>query len=218
MSALQALQQDPGVLALNAMEATIDMSNEEQLCEYVVHGLSIGTQFGDQSEDIRLLTEVINAIANGIKDNNLRERGFSFDASSTPCGICGISGHTFANCELIKDKGKVTKAFTKLVMALKKLLRLVNQNLGTSSSLASQGLSMINALDNSPVPSRNDNMMLHLANSVVHLNSVMSSRSRSHAADDDSASTNDENVNDSINAVQQYSSSGRRSDFRFGQL
>ena len=78
---------------------------------------------------------------------------------------------------------------------------------------------MINALDNSPAPSRNDNMMLHLANSIVHLNSVVqSSRLHLHAADDDSASTNGENVNDSINAAQQYSSSGRRSDFRFSQL
>ena len=185
-----------------------------------MHGLTIGSEYGDRSEDVRLLTEVINAVANGIKDNNLRERGYSFDASSTPCGICGISGHSFADCELLKDKGKVTEAFTKLVMALKKLLRLVNRNLGTPSSLASQGLSMINALDNSSAsaPSPRDDMMLHLANSVAHLNSVVSSRSRSHTADHDSASTTDENVTESINAVQQYSSSGRRSDFRFGQL
>ena len=122
MSAFQALRQDPGVLALNAMEATIDMSDEEQLCDYVVHGITIRTEFGDQSEDVRLLTRVINAVTNGIKDNNLRERGFTFDAFSTPCGICGIPGHTFANCELLKDKGKVTEAFTKLVMALKKFL------------------------------------------------------------------------------------------------
>ena len=94
-------------------------------------------------------------------------------------------------------------------MALKKLLRLVNQNLGTESSLALQGLSIINALDNKnlkpPTSSRNDNIMLHLANSDVHLHSVVqSSHLPSHAAGngDDSTSTNPENVNESISAVQ----------------
>ena len=147
MSALSALERDPPeVLALNAMEAYIDLSNPHQLGDYVLHSLDIKTQFGNRDEDIRRLTAVIRAVANMIRNNNLR--GFSFDPSFTLCGICGRPGHTFANYKLLKDKGKVIDAFTKLVMALKKLIRLADRNLGTASSLALQGLSIINALHN----------------------------------------------------------------------
>lgn len=72
MSDLSALEQDPGVLALNAMEANIDLFNPHQLSDYVLHGLDIRTQFGDRDEDFRRLTAVIHAVANGIRNNNLR--------------------------------------------------------------------------------------------------------------------------------------------------
>ena len=225
MNALEALEQDSGVVALSAMEARINMSDATQLSEYVLHGLDIGTRFGDRPEDVKLLAEVIHAVADGIQRDNMS--GFTFDPSSTPCGICNRTGHTFADCNLLRDKGKVTEAFTKLVMALKKLLRLVSKNLGTPSSLASQDLATINALDHHhiqpPSSSRQDKMMMHFANSIVDIHSMLrsqrsSSRDAGNATDNDSASTSSNNYSESLNAVQQYSSSGRRSDFRFGQL
>ena len=128
----------------------------------------------------------------------------------TPYGIFSQPGHTFANYKLLKDKGKVTDAFTKLGMALKKLLRLITRNLGTISSLSSQELSVINALDNNqfqpPLSSQNDYMMLHVANLFVQLHlMVHPSRSPSYPVgndiDNDSNSINPADTNESISAV-----------------
>ena len=129
-----------------------------------MYDLDIGTRFGDRDADVKRLIEVIYVVADRIKKNNLS--GFFFDPSSTPCGICNRTDHTFVDCKLLKDKGKVTKSFTKLVMALKKLLRLVSRDLGFQSSLASQGLVAIDALAHhqlhSPSSSRQDEMMMYL--------------------------------------------------------
>lgn len=95
-------------------------------------------------------------------------------------------------------------------MALKKLLRLITRNLGTISSLSSQELSVINALDNNqfqpPLSSQNDYMMLHVANLFVQLHlMVHPSRSPSYPVgndiDNDSNSINPADTNESISAV-----------------
>ena len=110
---VNALALDPGVVSLNALEATLDLSSERSITNYAIHGLRIGSQHGTHLDDIRLLSNFINTVATNVRNNNPR----SFD-TSRPCAVCNRTGHTFDDCPLLQNKEEVTLAYTRIVSAL----------------------------------------------------------------------------------------------------
>ena len=205
---VNALALDPGVVSLNALEATLDLSSERSITNYAIHGLRIGSQHGTHLDDIRLLSNFINTVATNVCNNNPR-----FFDTSRPCAVCNRTGHTFDDCPLLQNKEEVTLAYTRIVSALRRLLPSMGANATNANDLAS-------SLSRPSASSSNDNLLQALAASVVATNdkvdSLLSTFSSVNATsatiqdtdDDDSVSTTA--TDDSIKALRSYLSSGFR--------
>ena len=88
----------------------------------------------------------------------------AFD-TSRPCAICGKTGHSFDDCEELKDSAAIRKAYISLRIALQKLKGLATTQNRDINSIRAYKLSYVNSMDLippslSPVndPSINDRM------------------------------------------------------------
>ena len=181
------------------------------------------------NEDVYNLNTLIENIAASIKSGDSRV----FDTSK-PCAVCGVPGHPFDNCPVLQDKGAVTKAYIRIVTALRRLLASMNCNCpnATINQLALHGyntaMTIASMQTNLSNPGMNDCVANTLANSIVDLNcrfdcfeafaAAISSQENSPSpdTDDDSDSVSTTRTSESLNAIQSYldKSSSRRSDFR----
>ena len=105
------------MVALNALHDNLDLGDADSIAEYALHGINVGSAYGDAADDLQLLTTFIHNVASHIRNNNTR----AFD-TSRPCAVCGQTGHPFDDCPLLQDKREVTRAYIRIVTALKRLL------------------------------------------------------------------------------------------------
>ena len=82
---------------------------------------------------------------------NLRR---AFD-TSCPCALCGKTGHSFDDCEELKDSAVIQKAYISLRIALQKLKGLATTQNRDINSIRAYKISYVNSMDlnpPSPVP------------------------------------------------------------------
>jgi len=183
---------------------------------------------GYTDEDMYYLNALIENIAAGVKSGDSRV----FDTSK-PCAVCGVPGHPFDNCPVLQDKGAVTKAYIRIVTALRRLLASMNRNspYATINQLAwydyNTAMTIASMQTNPSNPGTNNSIANSFVNSIVDLNrrldrfeafaAAISSQENSPSPDDDndSDSVSTTHTNESLNAIQSYldKSSSRRSDF-----
>ena len=97
---------------------------------------------------------------------NLRR---DFDASC-PCALCGKTGHSFDDCEELKDPAAIRKAYISLQIALQKLKGLATTQNRDINSIRAYKLSYMNSMDLNPPSPVNDSS---LANQMDKMDVMM---------------------------------------------
>ena len=73
----------------------------------------------------------------------------AFDTSRL-CVLCGKSGHSFDDCEKLKDPAAIRKAYISLRIALQKLKGLATSQRRDINSIRSYKISYVNSMDLNP--------------------------------------------------------------------
>ena len=70
----------------------------------------------------------------------------AFDLSR-PCALCGKAGHSFDDCEELKDPAEIRKAYISLRIGLQKLKGIATSQRRDINSIRSYKISYVNSLD-----------------------------------------------------------------------
>ena len=207
------------------MEEDMKYNDEDQLYAYAIYGLNLEN---DSSEEHRKFINAVHNIATDFRNNRT-----PFD-KSRPCLICGKTGHSFDECEDLRDHERVRMALIRLTSAAHRFVSNYNKikNPKPISLLASmtmrelQNYAQVNSTSTS-VPSSTEDSRLFAAvhaltknvsridGAVRQLASVLLNTQHDNVDDDDDDSINSDS---SLNAIASFlRGSGKRSDFCNGR-
>ena len=127
----------------------------------------------------------------------------AFD-TSRPCALCGKTGHSFDNCEELKDPAAIRKAYISLRIALQKLKGLAATQTRDINTIRAYKISYVNSMDSnppSPVPNsgltnRMDKMDVMMVSMIKCIHSLGKHSDRTADDDDDD---HDEDSQSSLN-------------------
>ena len=115
--------------------------------------------------------------------------------TSRPCALCGKSGHSFDDCEELKDPAAIRKAYISLQIALQKLKGLATTQNRDINSIRAYKISYVNPMDLNPpspapvvdsvVTNRLEKMEFTMVNIVKCIHSLGKHAAWKHDHEDD---------------------------------